>query len=352
MSAAQTPVSQLLERNLSAFAGKRLLVAGYLEDNYPLTLVKQASSWHLFTTDYGRWHQLSAAAASSQHAQISYSHQLTGEHPAFDALLLLLPKAKAETQYLLANLLPHLKTGGEIFLAGDNRGGINGADKLLAPYCEQSQKIDSARRCSLVHGQLQHPVTAFELDTWLQRYPLVLGHQQLTVLALPGVFSADGLDEGTQLLLEHLPPLHGRVLDVGCGAGVIGSALAMLRPELEIEMCDINALALESARRTLAANGLQARVYPSDMLSDVAGSLQHIVTNPPFHAGLKTLYGPSEQLILEAPQKLAAGGSLLLVANAFLKYQPFLQRAFKQTQSIAENKKFRLYHSFGPTKLS
>lgn len=53
-----------------------------------------------------------------------------------------------------------------------------------------------------------------------------------------------------------------------------------------------------------------------------------------------------------APKKLAAGGSLLLVANAFLKYQPFLQRAFKQTQIAAENKKFRLYHSFGPTKLS
>ena len=198
MSAAQTPVSQLLERNLCAFAGKRLLVAGYLEDNYPLTLVKQASSWHLFTTDYGRWRQLTADG-QSQPMPISYGHQLAEELPPFDALLLLLPKAKAETQYQLANLLPHLKTGGEIFLAGDNRGGINGADKLLAPYCEQSQKIDSARRCSLVHGQLQHPVTAFELDTWLQRYPLVLGHQQLTVLALPGVFSADGLDEGTQL---------------------------------------------------------------------------------------------------------------------------------------------------------
>lgn len=351
MSAAQTPVSQLLERNLCAFAGKRLLVAGYLEDNYPLTLVKQASSWHLFTTDYGRWRQLTADGQSLP-AQISYGHQLTDGHPPFDALLLLLPKAKAETQYLLANLLPHLKAGGEIFLAGDNRGGINGADKLLAPYCGQSQKIDSARRCSLIHGQLQQPVPPFELDDWLQRYPLSLGNQQLTVLALPGVFSADGLDEGTQLLLEHLPPLRGRVLDVGCGAGVIGAALAMLHPELTIEMCDINALALESARRTLTANGLQARVYPSDMLSDVDGALQHLVTNPPFHAGLKTLYGPSEQLILEAPQKLAAGGSLLLVANAFLKYQPFLQRAFKQTQITAENKKFRLYHSFGPTKLS
>ena len=70
MSAAQTPVSQLLERNLCAFAGKRLLVAGYLEDNYPLTLVKQASSWHLFTTDYGRWRQLTADGQSLP-AQIS-----------------------------------------------------------------------------------------------------------------------------------------------------------------------------------------------------------------------------------------------------------------------------------------
>ena len=347
MSAAETPVSQLLERNISAFAGKRLLVAGYMEDNYPLTLAAHASSWHLFTTDYSRWRQLMAAAdVQKQQPSISFGHQLAPEQPAFDALLLLLPKAKVEARYLLANLLPHIKPQGDVFLVGDNRGGINGADKLMAPYCSHSQKLDSARRCSLVHGVLNQAVPSFHLEEWLQQYTLPLGANQLTVIALPGVFSADGLDEGTQLLLEHLPPLRGRVLDVGCGAGVIGASLCTQRPELEVEMCDINALALESARRTLAANGLEARIYPSDMLSDVPGQVQHIVTNPPFHAGLKTLYGPSEQLILGAPQKLAPHGSLLLVANAFLKYQPFLQEAFKQSQTIAATTKFKLYHSF------
>ena len=347
MSTAQSPVSQLLERNAAQFAGKHLLIAGYMEDNYPLALASAAASATLFTTDYGRWRQLTALHGSQAGAeQLYFGHQLPEAAPAFDALLLLLPKAKAEIHYLLANLLPHLHSGSDIFLVGDNRGGINGADKLLAQYTRQCQKLDSARRCSLVHAALEHPVTPFQLESWLQHYTVTFGDRDLQVVALPGVFSADGLDEGTRMLLEHLPRLRGRVLDMGCGAGVIGCALCAQHPELEVEMCDINALALESARRTLAANQLRAQVYPSDMLSDVQGKVQHIVTNPPFHAGLKTLYGPTEQLIEQAPQKLAPRGSLLLVANAFLKYQPFLQKAFRHQQILAEDKKFRLYHSF------
>jgi 16S rRNA (guanine1207-N2)-methyltransferase len=347
MSTAQSPVSQLLERNVSLFAGKRLLIAGYMEDNYPLALAVGTESTTLFTTDYSRWRQLEALqATASAPCSLCYDFQLAAAPPAFDALLLLLPKAKAEAHYLLANLLPHVRTDGDIFLAGDNRGGINGADKLLAIYAAKSQKLDSARRCSLVHATLPQPAPPFQLNDWLQEYSLLVANRALQVVALPGVFSADGLDEGTRLLLENLPPLRGRILDVGCGAGVIGSALCALHPELTVEMCDINALALESARRTLAANQLTAHVYPSDMLSDVQGQVQHIVTNPPFHAGLKTLYGPTEQLILGASHKLARQGSLLLVANAFLKYQPFLQQAFRHHQILAEDKKFRLYHSF------
>lgn len=346
MSTAQSPVSQLLERNAALFADKHLLIAGYMEDNYPLALATAATSATLFTTDYSRWRQLTALhTPDAGQVQIPFSHQLDPAPPAFDALLILLPKAKAEAHYLLANLLPHLRSGSDIFLVGDNRGGINGADKLLAQYTRHCQKLDSARRCSLVHAALDQPVNPFQLESWLQHYNVSVRGHNLRVVALPGVFSADGLDEGTRMLLEHLPPLQGRVLDMGCGAGVIGSALCALHPGLEVEMCDINALALESARRTLAANKLSAKVYPSDMLSDVQGKVQHIVTNPPFHAGLKTLYGPTEQLIAQAPQKLAPRGSLLLVANAFLKYQPFLQKAFRQQQILAEDKKFRLYHS-------
>ncbi len=111
MSTAQSPVSQLLERNVSLFAGKRLLIAGYMEDNYPLALAAGTESTTLFTTDYSRWRQLEALqATAAAPCSLCYDFQLAAAPPAFDALLLLLPKAKAEAHYLLANLLPHLRT--------------------------------------------------------------------------------------------------------------------------------------------------------------------------------------------------------------------------------------------------
>ena len=263
----------------------------------------------------------------------------------FDALLVCLPKAKRETEYLLATLAPWLTPGADLFLAGENRGGINSADRFLALYAHRTHKLDSARRCSLVHATLDKPVADFDIEAWVQRYPLQIGERTLQILALPGVFSADELDEGTALLLEHLPPLQGRVLDLGCGAGVIGAWLGARQPELQVELCDINALALASARRTLAANGLTGSVYPSDMLSAVQGPLDALITNPPFHAGLNTLYAPTEQMIREVPSRLARGGSLWLVANAFLRYPPHLQAVFAHHAVTAENRRFRVYQA-------
>jgi 16S rRNA (guanine1207-N2)-methyltransferase len=103
-------------------------------------------------------------------------------------------------------------------------------------------------------------------------------------MALPGVFSADGLDLGTQMLLASLP-VTGKLLDFGCGAGVIGSVLAKRNPALAVTMVDINALALESSRRTLAVNGLSGRVHASDVYSDIAETFQQIVSNPPSMPG-------------------------------------------------------------------
>ena len=343
MPTAQSPVSQLLERNLALFAGKQLLVAGSVDDDYVLELAHHAASVTLFTSDY---HRYQAWQQHDTSVLCLFGHEFVQQEARFDALLLFMPKAKSEAQYWLANLLPHLLPGAQILLAGENRGGINSAPKLLAAYCSQCHKLDSARRCSLIGGQLDTEPAPFVASQWQSHYQLTLGDETLRVVALPGVFSADGLDDGTRLLLENLPPLTGRVLDLGCGAGVIGAMLCKLSPELQVEMCDINALALESARLTLQANGLTASVYPSDMLLSVPPGVNHIVTNPPFHAGLNTHYAATEQMILAAPAKLAKKGSLLLVANSFLQYQPFMERAFGTCPVIAENRKFKLYHTF------
>ena len=125
-----------------------------------------------------------------------------------------------------------------------------------------------------------------------------------------GVFSRDGLDKGTEALLNALPvPMEGRVLDLGCGWGPVGVALGKKYPALEIVMTDINQRAAELARRNLAANGVRAQVVQGDGFAAVEGSFDTILTNPPIRAGKAVIYA----LFREARARLNPGGALYIV---------------------------------------
>ena len=69
-----------------------------------------------------------------------------------------------------------------------------------------------------------------------------------------GVFSKGGLDEGTRILIENLPPLTGRVLDMGCGWGGLGIPMALLNPQASFLLTDINERAAGLARENAKAN--------------------------------------------------------------------------------------------------
>ena len=99
--------SQLLQRNESLFANKNMLVAGNMVDDYPMHLENLAQSTTFCFNDYRYYSTLSGKLnASETHFTANYQ----GEKK-FDLLLIFLPKAKQETQYLLANLTPHLQPG-------------------------------------------------------------------------------------------------------------------------------------------------------------------------------------------------------------------------------------------------
>ena len=137
-----------------------------------------------------------------------------------------------------------------------------------------------------------------------------------------GVFSRDGLDRGTEALLDALPELAGRVLDLGCGWGAVGVALAKRYPALEVVMTDINQRAVALARRNLAANGVAAEVAQGDGFAAVTGEFDAIVTNPPIRAGKAVIYA----LFSRARDFLKPGGALYVVirkqqgAPSALKY--------------------------------
>ncbi len=338
MSAYIAP-SQIAQRQLEYFHGKHVLVAGEVEDLFPLELTAHCESVEVFTSNYSYYRQI----RNSDNIKSHFGSEFDIDTRA-DMLLLYWPKAKAEAEYLLAMLMAKLGLNTEIVVVGENRSGVKSIEKMFNAYGPVN-KYDSARRCSFYWGQcLNEPAPFNQLD-WFKSYTINLGEQSLQVKSLPGVFSHGEFDLGSQLLLETLPPLSGKVLDFGCGAGVLGAFMAKANPGIEIEMCDINAYAITSSRATLEANSLQGTVFASDIYSDTASNYRFIISNPPFHSGLDTNYNAAETLLGDAPHYLQHNGELLIVANSFLKYPPIIERAFKNCETLNKTNKFSIYHA-------
>lgn len=333
-----SPASQVVERQIDYFKDQNLLIAGELLEDIPRALISAARSIQLFTTNYQQY--LSYKDTPNIRA---YFSEILPEEVSADMLLLYWPKAKQEADYLLNMLLNRLGAGTEVCVVGENRSGVKSAEKLFTPFGKLT-KFDSARRCSFYFGRCDAH-GHFDINDWYKTYPVELKDKKLTIYSLPGVFSHGELDTGTELLLNTLPRLKGKVVDVGCGAGIIGSFIKMQYPEIRLEMVDISALAIASSKKTLEENGLDAEVHASDVYSDLGNNYKFIISNPPFHAGRDTFYGASENLIREAPRHLGRNGQLIIVANSFLAYPPVFEETFGVCQELDKTSKFKILAS-------
>ena len=213
---AFTPASEVLLRHSDDFESARVLFAGDLQDDLPARLDTAASRAH--TQQFHHWQVLNRQMGDTVRFSLVAEAADVAE---CDTLIYYWPKNKPEAQFQLMNLLSLLPVGSDIFVVGENRSGVRSAEQMLAEYAPLN-KVDSARRCGLYHGRLEKQPT-FDADAFWGEYTL----DNLTIKTLPGVFSRDGLDVGSQLLLSTLEPhTKGKVLDVGCGAGVVAAALA------------------------------------------------------------------------------------------------------------------------------
>lgn len=84
----------------------------------------------------------------------------------------------------------------------------------------------------------------------------LLGHA-FRFRTAPGLFCADRVDDGTRLLLEHLPPrAPASVFDLGCGYGALGLPVAAAHPTARVVLADRDLLAVEMARQNAAEHAL------------------------------------------------------------------------------------------------
>ncbi|WP_058912131.1 16S rRNA (guanine(1207)-N(2))-methyltransferase RsmC [Entomohabitans teleogrylli] len=332
---ALTPASEVLLRHSDDFQDSRILFAGDLQDDLPARFTCAQS--RAFTQQYHHWQTLSARMGE----QASYGLAADADTIAdSDTLIYYWPKNKPEAQFQLLNLLSLLPTGCDIFVVGENRSGVRSAEQMLAAFAPLN-KVDSARRCGLYHGRLENR-PSFNADDWWDQYQV----DGLTIKTLPGVFSRDGLDPGSQLLVSTLMPhTKGKVLDVGCGAGVLAATLARHSPKVRLTLCDVSAPAVAASRATLQVNDISGEVIASNVFSDIHGRFDMIVSNPPFHDGLQTSLDAAQSLIRGAVRHLNIGGELRIVANAFLPYPRELDETFGNHEVIAQTGRFKVYRA-------
>ncbi|OCA81030.1 16S rRNA methyltransferase [Bacillus sp. FJAT-27225] len=128
-----------------------------------------------------------------------------------------------------------------------------------------------------------------------------------------GVFSKGEVDFGSRLLIETfaVPDVKGPLLDVGCGYGPIGLALAKTYTDRLVHMIDVNERALGLAEENAKNNAVEnIRIYESDRLEGVKETgFSAILTNPPIRAGKKTVH----EIFSQSRERLADGGELWVV---------------------------------------
>ncbi len=161
------------------------------------------------------------------------------------------------------------------------------------------------------HYYTKNPETESKEASWT--FPL--RGREFRFISDSGVFSKKTVDFGSRLLIETFrlnEEVAGDILDVGCGYGPMGLALAYAYPARLVEMVDVNERAMSLARRNAEANNIRnVKVYESNTYDQVPEERQFaaIVSNPPIRAGKQVVH----RILSPAHVHLLPGGTLTVV---------------------------------------
>ena len=180
------------------------------------------------------------------------------------------------------------------------------------------------------------------------REPLVaeVWGRRLALTSGSGVFARGRLDGGTAVLFrETEPPAAGRVLDLGCGYGVIGLAIAACSPDVVVTGVDVNRRAVLLATENAATLGVSDR-YTARTPDDVpaGATYDEIWSNPPIRVGKQALH----DLLLTWFARLAPDGRAVMVVGKNLgadSLQRWLGEQGYPTERLASAKGFRVLES-------
>lgn len=149
----------------------------------------------------------------------------------------------------------------------------------------------------------------------------------LTLETDPELFSPSAIDTGTLAMLSRVEfSPDDKVLDLGCGCGVVGILAAKLIGAENVVLCDVSPKAVEVSRLNANRNGVgDLRIYQSDGLSGVPDTgFTLILSNPPYH----TDFSVAKRFIEDGFKRLCVGEKMVMVTKRFDWYKNKLTSVF------------------------
>ncbi|NEB86321.1 methyltransferase [Streptomyces anulatus] len=265
-----------------------------------------------------------------------------------DVLIVRVPKSLAFLEDQLHRIAPAVHAGTVVIGTGMVKEIHTSTLKLFERIIGPTRTSLAVRKARLIFCT-PDPALPRTPSPWPYRYELpadvgpVAG---LTTVNHAGIFCAERLDIGTRFFLKHLPSRGGavRVVDLGCGNGVLGLSAAVANPEAHLTFVDESYGAVASAEETFRAGapaGAKADFLVGDGLDGLdPGSVDLVLNNPPFHSHTATTDATARTMFTGARTALRQDGELWVVGNRHLSYHTHLRRIFGNCTTIAGDPKF------------
>ena len=251
-----------------------------------------------------------------------------------------LARSKVQTRMMLAEAVAKTP-GGLIIVDGMKTDGADGF------YKECRKRVEISQAFSKAHGKLFWFTAKAAFDDWADKGSIMLlgGFQ-----TMPGVFSAEKIDRGSQALVDALPAkLPKRLADLGAGWGFLSRHILMREKVRELHLVEVDFNALECARVNVTDE--RAHFHWADATRFTPERpFDGIISNPPFHTSRKADPEIGRAFIYAAAGMLTPSGQMWLVANRHLPYERTLAGTFRFVDEIAGDNSFKILRATKPLR--
>lgn len=301
-----------------------------------VALGQRVSAWW---NDSAMAHQALLSNCARNQCSLPTLIQSSDELPSrFACAVIQIPKSVALFDWQLGQLAKCLQLKGKLYALGMVKHLGDGHQNVMRRWFGQVNPGRAAKKARCV--ELSEPLNAELIKAQHSRTA-----DGLALISEPGCFSAHKPDPGALALLQYFDrlPAVDRLVDLGCGNGILALSYLNRHPQASAVGIDESAQAIASARASAQANDLSDRlqlVHNNGLAGLELAELPLVLCNPPFHQDTSLTDTIAEQLIKDAAAVLAKDGELWLVGNRHLGYHQRLKRYFRQVDVQSSHPKF------------